>query len=100
MSAPDFKNKNPQTPRPSIEPPRQTPPQSPPLPRSESSCLTITIVGVLGDEVPDHTRLVAIGTEIQRVVVTLFPSFRPGYPPISVSFTTLPEVRQLDAQAE
>jgi len=74
-------------------------PNAPGLPkRSEASCLTITIVGVLGDDTPDHDRLVRIGAEIQVAIEAAFPGFKPGYPPISVSFTTLPELRKPDAE--
>lgn len=75
------------------------PADKPLLPQSDASCLTtITIVGVLGDDVPSHDRLVRIGAEIQVVIESAFPGFKPGYPPITVSFTMLPELREPDAQ--
>ena len=69
------------------------------LPKSDASCLTITIVGVLSDDAPDHAQLLRLGVDIQTVMYRHFPDFKPGYPPFSVSFTTLPELRSSDAES-
>jgi hypothetical protein len=68
------------------------------LPMSESACLSITIVGVMGDERPDSAQLLRFGADMQTVLYRHFPDFKPGYPPFSVSFITLPELRTPDAE--
>lgn len=63
----------------------------PRLPASEAICLTITIVAVVpGDWMPD---LGPIRAALEEALQRHAPDARYGYPPVTISAVTLPEIR-------
>ena len=63
--------------------------------RSNVECLQITIVGALPpatDAVNEQLR--AFMTAVEAALMAHFPDFVPGYPPVTFTVVTLPELRE------
>ena len=72
--------------------------------RSDVDCMTITIVGVLPpitkqNEKREQANMQGFMDAIRQALITFWPDFEPGHPPVSITIVSLPEVRSNDAES-
>lgn len=80
-------------------------PQDRRLPRaSDVECITITIVGALppitkANERAEQVNMAGFMEAVRQALTAFWPDFVPGYPPVTITTVTLPELRQSDAES-
>lgn len=63
------------------------------LPQSEAVCLTITVVLVVPSDWPPDGDLGPVRAAIEEALQRHAPDARYGWPPVTITATTLPEIR-------